>query len=215
MIYVMNNSTGPIYGALSLIANGTVVVQTPGEVFNTGLSATSLSWEVPMSYKNATYILSARGDFYGTAVETPNATVAAIPPFRFTTLSGLSPLAPVRDSLGEITGEPVGVYSSFENQDGYSYKVVSPDGTCVLGREDTCLVTSIAGVNRSTVTIGNQIYTVEYGETGMTQRFSITSQEPIIGAWKVEIERDGLVQEDMMSKVMAKIEYEVNIQPPQ
>ncbi|MDE1829658.1 MAG: hypothetical protein KGI25_04985 [Thaumarchaeota archaeon] len=208
-IYVMNNSTGPIYGSLALVVNGTVVSQTPGEVFNIGLSATSLSWTVPMSYQNATYITSTRGGFYGTTIETSNTTVATFPPFKVVTLSELGPLAPIHGSLGNIIGEPIEISSSFENQNGYSYRVVSPDGTCVIGQEDSCLVQSVPSGNRSaTITLGNQNYTIEYTSILVkTQRFAIASPEPILDTWKVQVEKAGTIQEDMMSKVIVKTRY--------
>jgi len=124
-------------------------------------------------------------------------------------LSDLGPLEPISDSLGHHIGEPVGLYSSFEGQAGYSYHVVSPDGTCVIGQERSCMVQGVAlGSQSATVTLGGQNYTVEYtGPAAKTQRFAIESAQPILGAWKVQIESAGTVQEDVMSRVLLKIVY--------
>lgn len=208
-IYLTNNSTGPIYGSLSLIVNGTVVSQTPGEVFNTGLSATDLGWTIPISYQNTNYTTSIIGEFYGTTVQSQNRTVVTIPPFRAMTLPQLGPLEPIRDGLGNILGEPVGISSTFESQAGYSYKVVAPDGACIIGMEGPCLVQSVSSGNKTaSVFHGNQSDTVEYASiSGKMQRFSITSSEPLSGSWKVQIEKSGSVQEEIMSKVIAKIRY--------
>jgi hypothetical protein len=208
-IYVINNSTGPIFGSISLVANGTIVTQSPGEVFGTGASASSLIWTVPISYQNATYHLSARGEFYGTTIETANDTVATFPSYETVILSELGTLEPISDSSGRHIGEPVGLYSSFESQVGYSYKVISPDGTCVIGQENSCMVQGATlGNTSATVTLGGQNYTVEYtGPASKVQRFAIESAQPILGAWKVQIESAGTIQEDVMSSVLLKIVY--------
>jgi len=53
VVYVTNNSTGPIYGSVSLVANGTIVSQSPGIVFGRGVSAIQMKWVTPMLYHNA------------------------------------------------------------------------------------------------------------------------------------------------------------------
>ena len=68
--------------------------------------------------------------------------------------------------------------------------MTAPDGTCVIGPSDNCLVThsTIGQGNFKSVTIGDQIYRVRYsGPEDPLERFSITSVDPIVGQWKVEI----------------------------
>ncbi len=103
----------------------------------------------------------------------------------------------------------MGLYSSFEGQPGYSYKIISPDGICVIGQENSCMIQGMALENKSTtITLGGQNYAVEYtSPAGKPQRFAIESAQPMLGAWKVQIESAGSVQEDMMSRVLLKIVY--------
>jgi len=93
------------------------------------------------------------------------------------------------------------------------YKVVAPDGTCVIGGADTCLVTQstfgFKGKLKS-ITIGDQVYRVRYsGPDSPLERFSITSVEPIKGSWKVEIDSNNnlVPQAHAMEDVFLKIKY--------
>lgn len=86
--------------------------------------------------------------------------------------------------------------------------VVAPDGTCVIGEEASCLVQGTPlGKKDTSVILSGQNYTVDYSTLGTTQRFTITSAEPILGMWKIQVEKDGIVQEDMMSTVIVKVRY--------
>ncbi|MDE1862444.1 MAG: hypothetical protein KGI33_05990 [Thaumarchaeota archaeon] len=209
MVYVTNNSTGPIYGPISLVANGTSVSQSPPILFNTGRSAVQLAWTPSKMYHNVIYHLSARGEFYGKVIGTGNATIATFPEFNVTTLAGLGVLGPINDSAGNTIGEPAGLFSSFENTGNYTYLVYSPDGTCIIGQEQACLVKgmAIAG-NASNITLAGQKYTVEYTgpETAM-QRISVQSTQLMLGLWKIGIERSGVEQNDLNARVMVRVAY--------
>ncbi|MDE1876627.1 MAG: hypothetical protein KGH86_07360, partial [Thaumarchaeota archaeon] len=93
------------------------------------------------------------------------------------------------------------------------YKVTAPDGTCVIGVSDQCLVkdsTLNAPGQIKSITIGDQIYRVRYsGINDTLERFSITSVDPIVGTWNVEIDSqvDLTPQTHTMDNVPFKITY--------
>jgi hypothetical protein len=93
------------------------------------------------------------------------------------------------------------------------YKVMAPDGTCVIGGADNCLVTqSTFGLkgNFKSITIGDEVYRVRYsGLDSPLERFSITSVDPILGSWKVEIDSDNnlIPQVHAMEDVFLKVKY--------
>ena len=94
------------------------------------------------------------------------------------------------------------------------YNVIAPDGTCVIGMSDQCLITKstlgLAG-NFKTVTIGDQIFRVRYsGPDSPLERFSITSIDPIVGKWKVDIdtqEKGFVPQAHALDNIMLKVKY--------
>ena len=66
------------------------------------------------------------------------------------------------------------------------------------------------------ITIGDQVYRVRYsGSDSPLERFSITSVDPIVGQWKVEIDStiDLLPQAQAMGDVFVKIKYEAERTP--
>jgi hypothetical protein len=91
----------------------------------------------------------------------------------------------------QTIANPVALHSSFKDNKGdLRYQVTAPDGTCVIGPSENCLVThsTIGQGNFKSVTIGDQIYRVRYsGSESMLERFTITSVDPIVGDWKVDI----------------------------
>ena len=94
------------------------------------------------------------------------------------------------------------------------YKVIAPDGTCVIGGSQNCLVTGttlgLPGQIKS-ITIDDQVFRVRYsGSSSPLERFSITSIDPIVGQWKVEIDSqiNLLPQAHAMEDIFLKIKYE-------
>jgi hypothetical protein len=104
------------------------------------------------------------------------------------------------------------VYSSDNNADLH-YRVVAPDGTCVIGQSDSCLVKDSTAGNRGntiSVEIGEQIYRIRYsGQNSPLERFSVTSANPIVGNWGVTLESDsGVIPEvHAVKDVYLKIKY--------
>ena len=93
------------------------------------------------------------------------------------------------------------------------FKVVAPDGTCVIGGSDNCLVRGstfgLPGQVKS-ITVGDQIYRVRYsGTDSPLERFSITSVDPIVGQWSTEIDsqQELLPMAHAMQDIFLKITF--------
>lgn len=211
--YFTNNSTGPVYGNIVLAVNGTVVYTSPSQVFNTGQTTVNLEWKTITVGKILNYQLQARAEIFGKKIVDPVPShVVTLPG---TTTVPLSHLSSVDDILqGNVTVARASVlYSSFVNDGTMRYKVVSPDGTCVIGSGENCLVSSstiekAGGIK--TVTIGDQVYRVRYtGPDNSLERFSITSADSLKGNWKVEIDSTNSMVPvaQAMDNVILKVKY--------
>jgi hypothetical protein len=190
--YFVNNSTGQVYGNIVLAVNGTVVYASQPQIFNTGQTKVNLEWKTNTVGKISSYRLQARAEIFGNEIvdnTPPNAIT-----FPGTDNMPLSQLSTVKDVLlGNVTVAKASVlYSSFVNDGTMRYKVTSPDGTCVIGPSDSCLVSSSTigqpgGIK--SITLGDQVYRVRYtGSDDSLERFSITSADSLGGDWKVEID---------------------------
>jgi len=113
---------------------------------------------------------------------------------------------------GDVIARPALVYASDTTFDeNLRFRVTAPDGTCVIGGSSDCKVSESTAYNRgglNTVEIDGQVLRVKYSGEGSTlERFSITSFDPILGDWKVELESaDGVVpyayaQDDVLMKI--------------
>ena len=117
------------------------------------------------------------------------------------------------DNNNHTIANPEILYSSYHNDGTTQYKVTAPDGSCVIGGSSDCLVSDSTFGDRGqlkSITIGDQIYRVRYsGPDDPIERFSITSVDPIVGQWKVEIDStQGFIpQVNAMSDVSMKITY--------
>jgi hypothetical protein len=104
------------------------------------------------------------------------------------------------------------LYSSDDNPEAH-YRVIAPDGTCVIGKSDSCLVKDSTIGNRGntvSVELDGQIYRVRYsGSDSPLERFSITSVDPIVGTWSVMLETDtGIIPEaQALEDVRLKAKY--------
>jgi hypothetical protein len=115
------------------------------------------------------------------------------------------------DDKGNVIATPNILYSSHPHETGMSYRVTAPDGTCIIG--NNCLV------NKSTydlqdqvmkINMGNQLYNVRYsGSESLLERFTISSVDPILGHWSVDLEsNENLIpQAQAMEKIPLKIQY--------
>jgi hypothetical protein len=112
-------------------------------------------------------------------------------------LSVLESIEYVTDEAGNAIARPALIYASNEN-DRTHFRVTAPDGTCVIGGAESCLVTDSTADRRGgldSVIIGGHIYRVKYsGTDNALERFSITSLDSVVGKWQVELEdRDGIL----------------------
>ncbi|KKN40891.1 hypothetical protein LCGC14_0729130, partial [marine sediment metagenome] len=76
------------------------------------------------------------------------------------------------------------------------FRVISPDGTCVIGKG--CLVEQSTLGHRGaidSILLDGQIFRVRYsGADSPLERFSITSLDGVAGDWKVEmLPEDGII----------------------
>ncbi|MGI0047077.1 MAG: hypothetical protein ACREBB_07820 [Nitrosotalea sp.] len=216
--YFTNNSTMPVYGSISLLVNGSQVFASPSQVFGTGQTEVELNWNVPTTGSVATYDVQARADIYGQSFETQISQSETFPGTVAMPLSKLGPISSMTYANQTLAYAYI-IHSSFMHDSGVRYKVVAPDGTCVIGAEQGCLVTNSTAKTSyngfEPVTVDGQLYQVRYsGPDSPLERFSILSVDPIVGPWKVEIEsKDSTLQTQMMNNVLVGIKYQAPNSP--
>jgi hypothetical protein len=211
--YFTNNSTGPVYGSIDLLIDGKIVYTSPSQVFGTGQTQVNLEWKSPSVTKVTQYPVQVRAEFYDKSFETVSSTIVLFPGTLTLPLSSLNNIETISLNNHTIAQAAV-VYSSFYNDGTKEYQVTAPDGTCVIGAADNCLVTnSTLGLpgNFKTGIIGDQVFRIRYvGMDEGMERFSITSVDPITGSWHVAIvnSKQGLAyQAEAVSDVFVKIKY--------
>ncbi len=208
--YFNNGGKGPIYGSIVLTVDGNDVYTSPKQIFGVGDTQVNLEWKVPTTNKMVPHTIQSRAEIYGQSIQTNSYMITAFPGILSVSLSKLNNVELM--SLGNnTTANPSVLYSSFVNDGSMHYTVTAPDGTCVIGENDNCIITTSSRDNLKSITIDNQIYRVRYSGPGSSlERFSITSVDPIIGNWKVEIESKQSVvpQVQIMNDVFLKIKYE-------
>ena len=214
-MYFTNLATKPVYGSISLVVDGNTVYTSPPQLFGTGQTAVNLEWKTPTVGKISDYQVQAKAEFYGKSFETSVATITTFPGTKSMSLSDLHGVTTMAENNHDIATAAV-LYSSFNNEGTMRFNVSAPDGTCVIGQSEECRVTKTTlglGGNIKTVTIGDQIFRVRYsGPDALLERFSITSIDPIVGKWKVDIDsqQNGFVpQAHALDNVMLKVKYRV------
>jgi len=216
--YFTNEADKPIYGIISLVVAGKTVYTSQGQLFDAGQTAVTLEWKTQNVDQVTTYQIQAKAEFYGKSFETQTA-VNLFPPTRTASLSQPHTIEIITDKDGNTVALPRILYASFKDGGDMRYRVIAPDGTCVIGGSEDCLVTqSTAGLPGSikSITVGDQIYRVRYsGPANPLERFSITSIDPILGQWQVEIDsQDGLIpQAHAMKDAFFKIKYRAQPTP--
>jgi hypothetical protein len=195
--YVTNPAELPVYGTVVLMANGHSVYTTEAQLFASGESTVKLEWIVPKTNELASYNISAKLQLYGNSFETKQFTLYTFPKVQTVTLSELGPINMTTTAKGVIVAVPSLLHSSLR-EEGFDFRVVAPDGTCVIGSSEQCLVTeSTLGLpgNTKSIVVENQVYRVRYsGADNVVERFSITSIDPILGKWTVAHEaKEGLI----------------------
>ncbi len=210
--YIYNKGEKPLFGTVSLVVDDKVVYTSAEHVFNKGQSVIDLEWKLPVIGKESQYDVNARLNLYDTNIDTAKTTLRTFAPSKSTPISLPVIANSILDEKAQTVARVGLVYSSDANVNLH-YRVVAPDGTCVIGKADSCLVKgSTAGNRGNTVSIelDDQIYRVRYsGQDSPLERFSITSIDPIIGTWHVTLESDdGMIPEaQAMENVLVKLKY--------
>jgi hypothetical protein len=212
--FFTNNSTGPIYGSVTLIVDGNPVYESQLHMFDTGLTKVNLQWNSPSTDKILPHNMQAQAKFYNKTISSQQFTMNTFPSTKTVSVSNLVNIQSMVDNKGNVMAVPGNLYSSHLHETGLSFRVTAPDGTCVIG--NNCLV------NKSTytlsdqvmqITIGEQIYRIRYsGPDATLERFTISSVDPILGHWNVELESNGgiIPQAQAMEKIPLKIKYHIS-----
>jgi len=212
-------SKEPAFGTISLLVDGKTVYTSHAQLLKVGQTPVILEWKTPTLEQLTSYQVQAKAEFYGKSFETDTTTVNTFQASK--TISIMQPINIniITDKDGNTIAKPTVLYSSFKNEGTMRYKVMTPDGTCVIGGADNCLVKqSTLGLkgNFKSITNGDQVYRIRYsGPDSSLERFSITSVDPIVGTWKVEIDSDNnlVPQAHAMEDVFLKVKYRAQETP--
>ena len=203
---------GSVYGTISLVVDGQTVYTSPGQLFSNGQTQVRLEWQTQPTDALINHKIEAVANIYDKSF-TAQGNIITFSSIKVAPISQSINIAPINDASGHTIANPEVLYSSFNNEGTMRYKVTAPDGTCVIGVSSQCLVqnsTLDAPGQIKSVTIGDQIYRVRYtGVNDTLERFSITSVDPIVGTWNVEIDSqiDLTPQTQMMDSTSLKVTY--------
>ena len=207
--YIFNDDT-PSYGIVSLMVDGKVVSKQ-SQLFGTGQTQVIFNWNVPNNDGYVDYEIQGMVELYDNTFATSSSILATHP--KTVTVSGTEmPELQVIQRDGTILADPALVYAS-NADDNVRFTVTDPQGQCIIGSVNECLVNDSTRGNRGgleSVSYGDQILRVRYsGADNTLERFSITSIDPIVGQWNVSLESDdGLVQQAHASEdTVVKIKY--------
>jgi len=194
--YITNTADTPVYGDVSLIADGEAVLSEPA-LLQPGQNIVSLKWMIPKSESAIEYEVQTQIQVYEDTVITSQATINTYSRTQKMPVSSLESIEYVTDEAGNAIARPALIYASNENE-GTQFRVTAPDGLCVIGGTSDCLVTDSTADRRGgldSVIIGDHVYRVKYsGADNALERFSITSLDSVVGDWHVELEaRDGIL----------------------
>ncbi|MDC8438009.1 MAG: hypothetical protein LV468_03300, partial [Candidatus Nitrosotenuis sp.] len=209
--YVYNNGEKPLFGTVSLLVDGKAVYTSPEYLFVKGQSVVDLDWLVPEVGASTQYNVNARLNLYDVAIDTATTKLNTFPATKQYSIT--SPV--IADSViddGKMVARAGLLYSSDSNP-ALHYRVVAPDGTCVIGKSDSCVVKdSTTGHRGNTVSVelDGQVYRIRYsGQDNPLERFSITSIDPIVGTWNVSLESDGgiIPEAQALENIDVKVKY--------
>ena len=209
-IYVQNNANGTMFGTVSLVVNGTVVSSYANQLFDRGTSALQLDWTVPRTLAAMSYPVQVQAQFYNTTITSGISNIDTYPITMSVPLSSLTSIQDVIGTDGSHTASPHMMYSSFYNTGNLTFTVMAPDGTCLIGPTG-CLVSNSTYSQSArfvTVNAGNQSYDIQYpGTQSPIQRFTVTSSDPLVGPWKITIQKDGIEQASLEGTTMLKVKF--------
>jgi len=197
----------PLYGLVSIVADGVIVSKRP-HLLQPGENELRLLWSVPKLDSATSYDLQGRVDIYDD--DTYVTSSVRVDTYVRTQITPINEngttFEMVTNMEGDVIARPALIYASDSTFDeNLRFRVTASDGTCIIGGTSDCKVSESTAYNRgglTTVDIDGQVLRVKYsGDQSTLERFSITSFDPILGNWKVELESaDG-------DEVLMKIQY--------
>ena len=150
---------------------------------------------------------------YDVSYTTEMATLDTFARTRLVPIYDQSEIVPATNALGEIIARPAMMYSS--NDGAGQFRVVSPDGTCVIGAG--CIVEESTLKHRGgidSVLIDGHIYRVRYsGDNSPLERFSITSLDSVLGEWNVTIQDNSEFVAAAAEDIPIKVQYRAEDSP--
>jgi len=190
--YVTNTET-PVYGVVSLIVDGKKVYLQP-TLLEPGQNIVNLKWMIPKTDSTTSYSIQAQLELYEDTVITSKATVNTYVRTQKMPIDGIiESISYATDQTGNAIARPALLYASNEIE-GMRFKVTAPDGTCVIGADNYCLIQDSTTSNRGaidSVLLDGKMYRIKYsGADNALERFSITSLDSVAGDWKVELESE-------------------------
>jgi hypothetical protein len=136
--YIHNNGEKPLFGSVSLLVNNTIMYTSPEQLFNKGESTVSLVWDIPETGTETKYPISAKLNLYDNPVDTDSLTLRTFQTTRTFQISEPITIDSIMEN-GNMVARAGLLYSSDDNT-ALHYRVVAPDGTCIIGKSDSCLV---------------------------------------------------------------------------
>ena len=162
------------------------------------------------------YQISARLNVYDEVLATTSTSLNTFPSKISSTISEPLNVYTMKDTLGNDVANSVLLYSSFQGNTNFNYRVLSPDGVCFIGQSDECIVnesTMRLKGNMKSVDIQGQIFRIKYsGPENPLERFTISSIDPIVGEWNISLESlDGsTISKNISDNVNVKIKYKAH-----
>jgi hypothetical protein len=202
-----NTSTEPIYGYTTVSINDTPVFTSESQLYLPGVTEIPLSWHIPSVNEFIRYDITSKTYAYDEIFEN-NTTLDVFPSTRVIPLGTVN-ISTLKDLDGNKMAKPFTLYSSLENIEG-DYRVIMPDGTCIIGTLESCLVNeSTSETNNASITVNDKTYQIRYsGNQSNFERFSIMSDDLAEGNWIVQIysEKDGKILD---SRGKIKVSYHI------
>ncbi|MFB5631423.1 MAG: hypothetical protein ACE5RN_07530, partial [Nitrosopumilaceae archaeon] len=187
LVYIDNSISEKAFGTISLIVDGKVV-DTIEQNFAYGESLVSFAWDIPRTGKVVDYQIKAIAQFCEKQFGTEEITLSTFPRVIVETIPGLIDIESFIDKFGNTIASAFSLHA-FDKNSNSSFRIIAPDGTCVIGIADHCLINdaTFGGErNMQSITIDNQIYRIRYsGPDNILERFTITSIDPIVGKWGI------------------------------
>ncbi|MEK6831565.1 MAG: hypothetical protein AABY17_02250, partial [Thermoproteota archaeon] len=200
-----NTSTEPIYGYTTVSINDTPVFTSESQLYLPGVTEMPLSWHIPHVNEFIRYDITSKTYAYDEIFEN-HTTLDVFPSTRVIPLGTIN-ISTLKDLDGNKMAKPFTFYSSLENIEG-DYRVIMPDGTCIIGTLESCLVNeSTSETNNASITVNDKTYQIRYsGNQSNFERFSIMSDDLAEGNWIVQIysEKDGKILD---SRGKIKVSY--------